>query len=317
VAFLDVSAVKRRRDGTIDADLATGQTSVARVYAGGDAVRGPDTIIAACADGRRAAEAICRELGVPFTPPAFARPAHTSRDVLHVKAARVRLEPQHRPALLPPEQRSGFDVVEATFTEEEVLAEAARCLQCAALCDKCVEVCPNRANLVYIVAPVSLTLPRLACRDGALAVVGEEVFCIEQTRQIVHVDDLCNECGNCATFCVHEGRPYRDKPRLFLDVGEFGRESDNAFHIARDWRLEIRRREGGTESRLGLNGDRATFENDALRLEIALPAFRVEKMELKRAFAGEFSLAHAAGMWVILSGASASLPFLPWSEDVG
>jgi putative selenate reductase len=317
VAFLDGSTITLRRDGSIATDSATGRASAARVYAGGDAVRGPDTIIAACADGRRAAQAICRELGVGFAGPQVTVPALSPDDVLRVRAARARLEAQRHPALLPPEQRSGFDVVEATLAEEAARAEAARCLQCAALCDKCVEVCPNRANLTYLVAPVNLVLPRLACRDGALAVVGEEVFCIEQTRQIVHIDDLCNECGNCATFCVHEGRPYRDKPRLFLDVDEFECESDNAFHVVKDSRLQIRRREGGVESRLWLDGDRATFESDVLRLEIALPAFRVERMELKRAFEGEFSVAHVAEMWVILGGVSAWLPFLPWREDVG
>jgi putative selenate reductase len=38
-----------------------------------------------------------------------------------------------------------------------------------------------------------------------------------QAIQIVHVDDLCNECGNCGFFCPYEGRPFIDKPTLFGD----------------------------------------------------------------------------------------------------
>ena len=68
---------------------------------------------------------------------------------------------------------------------------------------KCVEVCPNRAN----------TLVRAASgfRDEA---------------QIVHLDAFCNECGNCATFCPWDGRPYRDKLTVFDGEEDF-RDSTN------------------------------------------------------------------------------------------
>ena len=51
-----------------------------------------------------------------------------------------------------------------------------RCLGCATVCETCTEVCPNRAN-IHVVVPG------------------------KQQRQIVHVDGMCNECGNCSTFC--------------------------------------------------------------------------------------------------------------------
>ncbi len=63
--FLDGSAVSLRRDGAVVTDPQTGLAGPAHVYAGGDAARGPAIIIEACADGRRAAEAICREFGIP------------------------------------------------------------------------------------------------------------------------------------------------------------------------------------------------------------------------------------------------------------
>ncbi|MBL7064122.1 MAG: FAD-dependent oxidoreductase, partial [Anaerolineae bacterium] len=311
VSFLDGSCVSQRENGSIAADPQTGLAGGERVYAGGDAVRGPATIVEACADGRRAAEAICQQLGVPFERPAVQLPDPSAEEIVQVKRVRARKMAQHKAEVLPPEQRGGFDLIEATLTEEAALSEAARCMQCSTLCDKCVEVCPNRANYAFVVSPVSLRLPVISCQQGRLAVTGEEAFSIEQARQIIHVDDFCNECGNCATFCVHDGRPYADKPRLFLTESDFEQEDDNAFYVERGERgWIIRRREGGKESYLALEdgSDEMDFENELLRLRLRL---RIETMELKEEFEGAFSLVEAAEMAVILKGVITSLPFLP------
>ncbi len=306
VPFLQGSGVALRPDGTIAVDPATGQTAVPGIYAGGDVVRGPETIIAACADGRRAAESICRQLGLAFAPPP-ARPAALSEEeIVRVKAARARREPQQRPAALPPERRGGFELVEATLDEAAARREAGRCLQCAAFCDKCVEVCPNRANYAFCVAPRRWHLPVLACQEGQVVVVGREEFAIVQPRQIVHLADLCNECGNCATFCVHRGKPYQDKPRLFLQEADFRQAQDNAFHLAGH---TIRRREGGQQSWLAWEEGEIVFENALVRVRLR-PDFTVKEMSLRAPFAGTFSLKGAAEMAVLLQGIGESLPFL-------
>ncbi len=298
-------------------DPLTLATSVPGIFAGGDAVRGPATIIEACADGRRAAEAICRQLGVPFERPSVHLPALSEEETAQVKRVRARKAAQHQAAMLPPDQRGGFDLVEATLTEETALSEATRCLQCSILCDKCVEVCPNRANYTFIISPLSRPLPRVACRQGNLVVTGEEVFRLEQARQIIHVDDFCNQCGNCETFCVHHGKPYLDKPRLFLRKDDFEQEEDNAFYVQRGPKgRSIRRREGGKESYLFVENDsgEVSFENALLRMRISSIDFQIKAMDLKKDFRGEFSLAGAAGMVVILTGLSTSLSFLPFEE---
>jgi putative selenate reductase len=313
VAFLDGSTVSLRRDQTIAVDPETGLAGKDQVYAGGDAVRGPATIIEACADGRRAAEAVCRQLGVGFDRPSIQLPVLSEEEIVAVKRTRARKEPQNKAEALPLEQRGGFDLVDATLVEETALAEAARCMQCSTFCDKCVEVCPNRANYTFSVSPVALTLPVLSCRDGQLVVTGEEVFGIEQGRQIVHVDDFCNECGNCATFCVHDGEPYLDKPRLFLAASDFEREEDNAFRIEKDSKVGwvVRRREGGKESQLSVQdgSGEMRFENEWLRTTLS-PGFQIKGMALKKSFDGTFSLSGAAEMAAILQGITGSLPFL-------
>ena len=313
VTFLGGSAVSLHRDGTIVVDPQTGMAGRERIYAGGDVVRGPAIIVEACADGRRAAEAILRQLGLRLDRPSVPLPRLADEEIVQVKRGRARKEAQHKGAMLPPAQRGGFDLVEATLTEEEVLGEAARCMQCSSVCDKCVEVCPNRANYTYIVSPVNLTLPTISCQQGKLVVSGEEILGIEQARQIIHVDDFCNECGNCATFCVHDGKPYLDKPRLFLQESDFRRESDNAFHVGKsDQGWVIRRREGGEESRLTLSDEpgRMDLENELLKIRLS-PTFQIEDMELKQEFEGAFSLAGAVGMGIVLKGIVRSLPFLP------
>jgi putative selenate reductase len=219
---------------------------------------------------------------------------------------RARKEAQNRPEMLPVAQRGGFDLVEQTLTEEAARGEAARCVQCSVFCDKCVEVCPNRANYTYSVSPVRLTLPQLSCQNGRLVVTGKEFFKVEQARQIIHVDDFCNECGNCATFCVHHGKPYTEKPRLFLQESDFELEEDNAFYIEGH---TIRRREGGRESQLSMKNGILVFENTQVHVSLS-PDFEIRETALKEAFEGTFSLMEAAEMALIFNGVTTSLPFL-------
>jgi len=305
ISFLDGSAVSVKRSGAIAVDPAT-CAAAPGIYAGGDAVRGPAIIIQGCADGRKAAEAICAQFGIEFAQIPFDRPAFTPEELVAIKRRRARRELPHRPPTLPLDARRGFELVERTFPEDEARAEAGRCLQCSQVCDKCVEVCPNRANYTYEVGPVDVEVPVFKCADGRLVKAGKERFTLVQPRQIIHVDDFCNECGNCATFCVHQGKPYLEKPRLFLRRDAFEKEDGNAFFIDGD---TIYRREQGTESRLTITGGKILFADDALRLELA-PDLSVVQAELVHEFAGERSVIPALEMAVIFNGVRKSLPFL-------
>jgi putative selenate reductase len=306
LAFLDGSRVARHKGGGVLVDEATRCAGPEGVYAGGDVVIKPDSIIAACADGRHAAEAICEHLCVPFAQPSSRPAALSEEEIIEVKAVRARKISAMKPSMLPVEERGGFKLIDATLTEEEARIEALRCVQCTTFCDKCVEVCPNRANYTFFITPVRGTAPVLECRDGRLEVVGSEPFAAEQARQILHVDDFCNECDDCQTFCVHHGKPYAEKPRLFLQESDFVLEEDNAFYIAGN---TIRRRERGAESLLALKDDGMIFENTQVRVEMERD-FGVTAMTLKQPFSATLSLREAAEMQVILEGVTASLPFL-------
>ncbi len=124
---------------------------------------------------------------------------------------------------LPLEERQGFAEVVHTFRGEQARAEAGRCLDCDVFCGLCASVCPNLALQTYEL-DVAVSQP-------------------QQRYQVAVIADLCNECGNCTTFCPTSGRPYRDKPRLFIDRKEFESQDDNAFMVFADegdWSMDAR-----------------------------------------------------------------------------
>lgn len=308
--FFQGSSIMQDRSGAILVNAKTGETMHQCIYAGGDATRGPAIIIQACADGMRAAEAICERFGVGFKRRNIPKPTLTNQDILDLKRIRARKEYQQSPTMRPIDQRQNFDLIEQTLSLDAAIAESRRCVQCSTICDKCVEVCPNRANYSCHIHPISLTLPIIAIRNGHMEHTGNEIFQVTQERQIIHIDDFCNACGNCQTFCVHEGRPYLDKPRLFLTRDGFFREQDHAFFIDGDTILQ---RENGKESQLIIKADGMTYSDDCLTIDMTVEG-EIRHMALKNHFEGYFSLKGAFEMMVIYQGARKELPFLVWQS---
>lgn len=121
---------------TIKVDPATLRTNLPGLYAGGEVVSGPRSVIQAVDAGRRAAETIHRELtGDSGQQPVDGR-CNFSRgkkfeevDLRNFEGFAIRLSEQ-MPAR-PPERRIGdFAEVELGFTEEMARREALRCLAC-------------------------------------------------------------------------------------------------------------------------------------------------------------------------------------------
>jgi putative selenate reductase len=274
--FLESGGILLNASGSIRAESLGGRTSIPGIYAGGDLVRGPSIIIAAAADGRHAAEAICERLDIEFRT-VESRVVEPASDLRQRRTRRI--DPQ-RPAERPLADRGGFDAIEAPLSEEQVRLEAARCLQCSLLCDKCVDVCPNRANVVYELPLTRVECPIVSGANGSP--VGSETLRIGQSRQIVHVDELCNECGNCATFCVHEGRPYQDKPRLFLNRANYAAEEADALHLAKDQLLI--KDASGAEAHLTLGEAGSVYVNPRMRVELSATSepIKVEIIEPTR-----------------------------------
>lgn len=310
--FFKDSGIALARGGLIEA-AANGRTSRMGVYAGGDAVRGPAIVISACADGIAAANSILGELGVSPLPE-DGLPEAGANELDSVRARRARKSARNCEPVLPVENRKGFGLVEQTLNEDQARAEAERCLQCSSFCGKCVEVCPNRANYNYTIAPLLAPCFELEMSGGDLAIVSSTKLAIAQSTQIVHIDDFCNECGNCATFCVHEGRPYMDKPRLFLNDEDFAACGDNAFLIEGD---RIFRRAGGRTESLAISDRGYLFENGDVCLTLDR-GYTLTDVRVKRAPSGRVSTRSAIEMSVIHAGVRNSLSWLlDWRKHGG
>jgi putative selenate reductase len=63
-------------------------------------------------------------------------------------------------------------------------------------CTNCVSVCPN---------------------DAFFQVPSKDMDGLEARAQYLVLAELCNDCGNCTTFCPEVGSPHLIKPRLFTD----------------------------------------------------------------------------------------------------
>ena len=90
--------------------------------------------------------------------------------------------------------------------EPDGSAESTRCLGCSTVCENCVDVCPNRAN-------ISIRVPGMS------------------KAQVIHVDYMCNECGNCRTFCPYASAPYLDKFTLFKNEEHMADSKNDGFTI--------------------------------------------------------------------------------------
>ncbi len=135
LGFMDQGDLQVTRWGTLAVDAGTLATGVPGVFAGGDAVNGPDTAIKAIAAGKQAAESIHRYLqGEELAGPAEGLPVVPLEDV-DLRRARKKARAA-MPKVDLESRAAGFQEVELGFTEEQAVAEALRCLNCA-VCSEC------------------------------------------------------------------------------------------------------------------------------------------------------------------------------------
>lgn len=133
LSFLtDNTKLNISKRGAIVADKETLQTSRKGIFAGGDVVTGPSTVVEAMAAGKRAAESIEKYLeGLPL-----AKEYTLTRPSLYVEPVELseeEIEEARRPKMpiLPSEERkNNFKEVELGFDEALAVKEARRCLRC-------------------------------------------------------------------------------------------------------------------------------------------------------------------------------------------
>ena len=147
LSFLhEKDGIKTTRWGGIEADLMTLETSVEGIFAGGDAVTGPQTYIDAMAAGRKAAISIDRYLrGEDLR--VGREDEGPQKDYIQIDLDGVEYRERAPMITLPLEKRRNFSEVSLGLREEDVIREAERCLQCGGCseCMECIRACEAKA----------------------------------------------------------------------------------------------------------------------------------------------------------------------------
>ncbi|ELT91630.1 hypothetical protein CAPTEDRAFT_217802, partial [Capitella teleta] len=178
-------------DGWAAVDRHTKETGVSNVFLIGDAHTGPSTVVRCIDEARRATDtAIARNQAL----------VHQNTEVPAADEKVIRA----RRGLIP------MSSVPADDAEAFARQEGERCLECNHICNKCVDVCPNRAN------------------------VAVEIPGFKEKYQILHLDAYCNECGNCAQFCNWESKPYKEKFTVFSLMEDFENSTNSGFFVQED-----------------------------------------------------------------------------------
>lgn len=173
-AFYEANGIAVDQKGRPQVNQETLETNIPGVYAAGDGLYGPATVVEAIRDGSQAARAI--------------------------------LEQQEQEQLFSLSDEETIYWRKGNLMEENPEYTDMRCLSCNSYCENCVEVCPNRAN-------ISLVVPGM------------------ERHQIIHVDYMCNECGNCRSFCPWDSAPYLDKFTLFASAGDMENSTNQGFAV--------------------------------------------------------------------------------------
>ena len=126
--FCDEVRLETRRDGYLVADPVTGQTNHRWIFAGGDAITGPSSVVEAVAAGERGAVAIDRFL--TGSEHAFWRETKEVDTFFDPEAEPVDYPRAQLPLIPVERRRNNFDEVEQPWREGVALHQAQRCLRC-------------------------------------------------------------------------------------------------------------------------------------------------------------------------------------------
>ncbi|MCH7732955.1 MAG: putative selenate reductase subunit YgfK [Candidatus Marinimicrobia bacterium] len=275
-------------------DLLSKETQLDGVFAGGDFVRGASSVINAMGDGQKVAENIIKR----------ARQEHKISHIPLDKGLKPedyqKKQAQRQYGVSTPqiglENRYNFDLVNLPLDEESAQKEAARCLYCDDVCNICVSVCPNYANIAYTIKPMEFKIQEVTRTGSGFQIENTGTFQVEQTHQILNIADFCNECGNCTTFCPTSGDPFKDKPRFFLTEASF-KQTKNGYYLRGN---TLQAKKNGELETLTVNGNLLSFESDALMAKLERSTLKIREIQFKSDKIKEVNLGHMVEMNFLL-----------------
>ncbi|MCP4216117.1 MAG: FAD-dependent oxidoreductase, partial [bacterium] len=257
-----------------------GETAAKNIFIGGDALRGAFNIITAVADGKKGALAILEAAGKgnPLDD-FFKNPLQQQRQLTladYQKKASEKLL-REEPEELSLEKRRNFESVIGSFSPSQAQKEAARCLLCNDICNVCVSVCPNRANVSYTLEPAEYGTQKAVKQDGKLKIEDAAPFVIRQKYQVYNLADYCNECGNCNTFCPSGGAPYKEKPKVCITKSAFASEAVAYFIEAG----KVRFKRDGNTATLQLKADHLSYTGAEGTARLDKANFKILEADVK------------------------------------
>jgi len=190
--------IQTNNASTVQADGKTLATERAGVWAGGDAVTGPASVIEAIAAGRKAAVSIDKYLGGKGK---INEKLSNARRIIAPKTEQYP-EGTVRAAMpfLPIAQRAGnFKETELSFPESVALDESERCVQCGdGNTSRCRYACPAGINV-----PLYVNLIKRRKYEDALAIIREKVPFPAVLGRVCNApcEDACTGCAMCMPYC--------------------------------------------------------------------------------------------------------------------
>lgn len=137
LSFLEeADGIKLTRWGTIESDGETFMTSQPGIFAAGDCVTGPDVLVRATGNGKRAAEKIHQYLTTGKVEASLEEKFRILFSMIGVYEKEEKIwivggsKRAHLPMLPPEERKWTFAEVEGGFRINEAVSEATRCLRC-------------------------------------------------------------------------------------------------------------------------------------------------------------------------------------------
>ncbi len=283
-------------DDQLKAHPNTLETKLKNVYIGGDAYRGAATAIKAIADGRKISETISKKANVTTNSFSELKKEISYNDLM---AKRYIRQKGQVPIESDIADRQNFKPVSFTLNKEAAIKEAARCLQCDLVCSVCVSVCPNRANYMYEIEPVSYNLQKAKLEDDKMTIIDDKLFSVKQKYQIINIDDFCNECGNCTTFCPTSGSPYKDKPKFYLTTKSFNNATDGYFFTNLPNKKVLIYKEHGGMRTIEKSNNEWIYETDHVYAKFKCSDFSINEVKFKTPCVKQAHFTVAAEMSVI------------------
>ncbi|MCK9611554.1 MAG: putative selenate reductase subunit YgfK [Bacteroidales bacterium] len=280
------------------------KTQYENIFIGGDAIRGASTVIKAIADGRLAAVEIINHAIKKYQ---FIQKTEKKHSYTELMIMRSRRQYKNIPSKnFKPPFISINQAPAPGLTLIEAVSEASRCLHCDELCNICVTVCPNRAIFPYTTLIQKLLLQKAVLKNNKEVVFeDDDEMNISQSYQVLNIADLCNECGNCTTFCPTSGKPFADKPRFFISIEKF-RQSNSGFFLSKlEKKTVLIKKEQNTVSTLSYDGDKLIYENESVLACFLNPGFELIHVRFFDRNLTKYHFKEAAEMYVLFNAIKA------------